>query len=222
MGLVVPWFLGFPSQDLIEGARKSLAQSELFTLVDRFCEEALESFKRKEWISFFWGYHSSFKTMGAWIQQLWAESLAKEKTLLGHQAPQVSTPMVALGSVDQHSLLQQVLEGAKDKWVILLGRENQLPQVVQTTSGWVGLPYLEEFDFNRVLPVLKQATRQALEDQKVSFIELISGPISLESLGAQFLFWELVIATLALELEIDAYDQPGVELAKRHIPGLFR
>jgi glucose-6-phosphate isomerase len=159
--------------------------------------------------------------MGAWIQQLWAESLAKEKTKDGLLAPRVSTPLVALGSVDQHSLLQQVLEGARDKWVVLFGKAGMPQTPLQSETPWTGLPYLDKFDFNQVLPILRLATRKALEDKKISFVELISGPTHLKQLGAQFIFWELVIATLALHFNIDAFDQPGVELAKRHIPGLF-
>jgi len=60
------------------------------------------------------------KNFGSWYQQLWAESLAKTHTRSGQVAPRVSTPMSAVGAADQHSILQQVMEGAKDKFVVFM------------------------------------------------------------------------------------------------------
>ena len=50
-----------------------------------------------------WPYADKLKTFGAWWRQLWAESLGKKG--------QGTTPVAALGPVDQHSQLQLFLDG---------------------------------------------------------------------------------------------------------------
>src|SRR5690606_36999200 len=76
------------------------------------------SFQQDKWITLFWYYNSRAHSLGMWLNQLWAESLGKRTNRQTQPAPRASTPMWAIGAVDQHSVLQQVMEGTKDKFVL--------------------------------------------------------------------------------------------------------
>src|SRR5262249_39107728 len=80
----------------------------------------LASWGREEWITLLWTYGDGLRPFTQWLQQLWAESLAKAVDRSGRPAPRVSFPVPCVGTLDQHSLLQQVTEGARDKWVWIL------------------------------------------------------------------------------------------------------
>ncbi len=195
------------------GAKQALVDSENITQVTA---QFLASFARQEWISFFWFYSSQYAYFGRWLQQLWAESLAKSQNRQGGAPPRVSTPMWALGSCDQHSLLQQVMEGDRDKFVIFTS-------VKQIESDICGLQETQfpaqQFFLKRSMGQLIKAqsigTSQALNQQNVSTLRLQILDLSCQSFGYQMMFWQLVVATLGECLDINAFDQPGVELGKR-------
>ena len=114
VGLLPAAFYGLDLEAVRAGAAWALTQDDL---VVRYTAQALMSFERNEWISLFWAYADGMKDFGAWIQQLWAESLGKAKGRDGGTAKRASTPIPAVGSSDQHSILQQVIEGKNDKFL---------------------------------------------------------------------------------------------------------
>ncbi len=59
------------------------------------------------------------------------------------------------------------------------------------------------------------ATQEALTQNGVSTMTLKTKVLDEHTLGYQFMFWELVVAGLGEYMQIDAFDQPGVELGKR-------
>jgi glucose-6-phosphate isomerase len=171
-----------------------------------------QSFLRNEWITQFWIYSDRLATFGAWLQQLWAESLAKSQTRQGAKAPRVSTPMACVGAVDQHSILQQVAEGERDKLILFFDIVGEKDQVVPNL-----FPELKHLDGNGLQSVLEaesQATLQALSQAGVSNLRLELDGLTAASLAACFMLFELVIGTLGEGFDINAFDQPGVENGK--------
>jgi len=176
----------------------------------------LQSFERQEWISFFWFYGSRYQNFGRWIQQLWAESLAKKLNRQNQVAKRVSTPMWAIGSSDQHSLLQQVIDGAKDKFVIFQRvREIEAGGAKLSSTQFAIQDFFLGHTMGQLIKAQAKATCQALNEHKISTMTLELADTSPECLGAQLLFWQLVVASIAEVLDINAFDQPGVELGKR-------
>lgn len=162
-----------------------------------------------------WSYNSRMKNFGLWFQQLWAESLGKAVKWDGSPAPRVSSPLCAVGASDQHSILQQVMERAKDKFVVFQrfadtegGTKKILqPQFPETKS-------LQGRTMGALLGVEAQSTQETLNHNGVSTLTLSYKALDEESLGYQFMLWELVVAGLGEVLGINAFDQPGVELGK--------
>jgi glucose-6-phosphate isomerase len=153
---------------------------------------------------------------GRWIQQLWAESLAKKIDNKGKTALRTSTPMPCLGAMDQHSLLQQFMEGANDKYFVFLKFSHLLnfgPRLQKSTT--VGMEIMQNRTMGELLFAEAKATRQALEMQGRHTIELELQDTSIRSIGYLFMFFQLVVAGLGQMMDINAFDQPGVELGKR-------
>ncbi|MGZ3798001.1 MAG: glucose-6-phosphate isomerase [Pseudobdellovibrionaceae bacterium] len=212
VGLVPAAFAGLNLEKIRQGALQALADQErVVALMAQFAE----SFERGEWISLLWSYNSRMKNFGLWFQQLWAESLGKAVKRDGSPAPRVSTPLCAIGASDQHSILQQVMEGAKDKFVIfqrfgdseggrLKIRQAQFPET----------QCLEGRSMGELLGVEAASTQEALNQKGVSTLTLKYKALDEESLGYQFMLWELVVAGMGEYLGINAFDQPGVELGK--------
>lgn len=213
VGMLPMAFLGLPLSEFREGAHLALRQRKLLTELMAYFSQ---SFRRQEWITFFWFYSSIYENFGRWLQQLWAESLAKTQNRKGQPAPRVSTPMWGIGSSDQHSVLQQLMDGAHDKLIVFsrFAPTEQGGEILEKTH----FPSQEFFQGHRMgqlIAAQAQGTQQALNERGVSTLTLLVEEISPRSLGFQLMSWQLVVAGLGELLDLNAFDQPGVELGKR-------
>lgn len=213
VGMFPAAFAGLNIESILKGAREVLNNEE--TLLN-FCTQMLESFRNNQWITIMWIYSEGLKTFGLWFQQLWAESLAKKLTYSGTPAPRVSTPMMMVGSNDQHSMLQQVMEGEKDKFVIFVrsNREENFGEKLNSVL-FDGYEFLKNESMGKVLKAQSIGTQEALLKEGVHSTTIELTKFDEEEMGALFLFFEMVIALLGQHHNIDAYNQPGVELSKR-------
>lgn len=207
VGMLPTAFLGVPISEMRAGAELALKETHQISL---FMSEAMMSFRRFEWISFFWFYSSEFRSFGGWLSQLWAESLAKK------DAHRVSTPMMSIGACDQHSLLQQVMEGAKDKWVVFFRfLDCESDKIKLERSEFPSQNFLQKKSLGEVLAAEAVGTERALHLQQISTMSLMVDEVSPRSVGYLFMFFMLVVAGLGEQLGLNAFDQPGVELGKR-------
>lgn len=195
------------------GAKRALERKDFVAdLMARFHD----SFARNEWITVFCFYESLGRLLGAWIQQLWAESLGKKTTWDGQPAPRASTPMSAIGAVDQHSFLQQLMEGAKDKFVVFIrtdAAESGSRKLAKATFAETKV--LVSHPLGRLLRAEALATEDALHQSGVSTLTLKTSVLDEEGLGETFMLLQLIVAGLGEMMNINPFDQPGVELGKR-------
>lgn len=212
VGMVPAAYLGHAVETFREGAQDACVDSEITV---EAVAQTLASFERGEWITVFWCYSDLLGQLGNWIQQLWAESLAKSKTKNGQNAPRVSTPLPLVGANDQHSILQQVMEGARDKFIWFIGA-GDVENSGHAMREVIGLPkFLNGQTLGKILSAERRATQKALQSQGIHSLNLMVAELNPRSLGYLFQFFENVVAALGEALEIDAFDQPGVELGKR-------
>lgn len=213
VGLLPAAFYGLDLDLLREGAVWALAQEEL---ISRLAAQSLMSFDRSEWVTFFWAYSDGLRDFGLWTQQLWAESLGKAKNRKSGPAPRASTPIPAVGSSDQHSILQQVMEGSRDKFLWFLRveeSENGGPSLERNLFDCQGLMHGKTM--GQLFGAMATATRAALEQEGVQSLTLTTERLDEKSMGALFMILELVVGTIGEALDINAFDQPGVELGKK-------
>ncbi len=205
---------GADVEKLLMGARRAnrraletAAKSALVLyLLDRY---------RKKPVHVFMPYGRRLFGVAQWFAQLHAESLGKARNLEGSRVHAGPTPLAALGPTDQHSLLQLLREGPFDKAVVFLrmrepGEDLTLPAI----TGLEAFEYL----FGKTLFTLQEAeaegTRRALLEAGRPSLTLWIDRADAESLGElyQFLMWQT--AFLGALYGVNAFDQPGVELAK--------
>lgn len=217
VGMFPAAFLGFSIDDFMAGAKKAIEETQK---VSTLMSVVQESYQRNCWITFFFFYNSGYAQMGRWIQQLWAESLGKKVDRKNQKAPRASTPMWGIGACDQHSLLQQLMEGEKDK-LIIFNRYLDLESDRLRLEGthFPSQKFFVGHSMGELLAAQAQGTAEALEFEGAPVVSLQWTQDSDQnypmSVGYQFMFWQLVVAGLGESLDINAFDQPGVELGKR-------
>lgn len=212
VGMFPAAFLGLDLEKIRVGAKRALLDTATVT---QTMAQVLMSYQREEWITLLWSYNSRLKNFGGWYAQLWAESLGKNQTRTGAAAPRVSTPMAAIGASDQHSILQQVMEGTKDKFVIFMRSEESEggSQKIHKTH-FKETADLHGRTMGELLRAEALATQEALNQNGVATMTLKMKALDEETLGYLFMFWQLVVAGMGEYLKIDAFNQPGVELGK--------
>ena len=199
----------------IHGFRKgALAALKDEPHIQHLAVQTLASFDRKEWITVFWFYTSSGVSLGRWVQQLWAESLGKKKSKNGGQAKRASTPMSAMGSVDQHSTLQQMMEGELDKFFWFFRFESLEKNHPLRILNFSHLELLKNKTMGDLFAAQATANEKALNERGAHSLRIVYPDLNEFSLGHFFMTMELVVATVAEALELNAFDQPGVERSK--------
>ncbi len=165
-------------------------------------------------INVLFSYSSSLEKLTAWYIQLWAESLGK----IDAEGKSVGlTPIGLIGSVDQHSFLQLIIEGPKNKTVTFVRVKNfknnsKIPSV--SLKNLEKTDFVNELPFSELLNSQCDATLETLVERgvKVDVIELDS--LNEESIGALIFYFELLTALAGARFGINTYDQPGVEFGK--------
>jgi len=161
-------------------------------------------------------YADSLKYMADWFCQLWAESLGKNVTRKGQACNVGQTPAKSLGVTDQHSQLQLYTEGPYDK-VITLMKVEEFRTVSPIPHGCEQFPdvaFLGGKTLNALLEAERQGTEYALT-KKGRMSQCITLPqVNAHTIGQLICFFEMATAYAGELLDIDAFNQPGVEESK--------
>jgi glucose-6-phosphate isomerase len=168
-------------------------------------------------------YSYQLKDLADWYRQLWAESLGKQHDLAGQPTVVGPTPIKALGATDQHSQVQLYREGPNDKVFIFLevekfGRDVRIPKVKGTPDA---LRYLEGASLGRLLNAEKRATEFALVASQRPCLTIRFPRINAETVGQFIMLWEAATSIAGGLLNINAYDQPAVQLGKDYTYALM-
>ena len=170
--------------------------------------------EEKHGIQFLMPYLSQLKLFTDWWVQLWAESLGKKNTQGVSVGP---TFMGALGTRDQHSLLQLFKEGPNNKVIgfIDVAFHSEGLKVGNPPLSSPQFEYLSSHTFEEINSKALLATAKSLHSARVPTYSLKFNELTAKSLGAFTLFQELACAFAGELYEINAFNQPGVEEAKR-------
>jgi len=174
------------------------------------------SWQKGKNISVFMPYADGLKTMADWYAQLWAESLGKRFDRQGRIVHSGQTPVKALGVTDQHSQVQLYVEGPDDKVITFVTvekfNENQkipvdaeLPEDIQFLGGQT----LEE-----LLSAEQKATEYALTLAGRQHQKMILSSLDAYNVGQLLLLLEWETTYMGELLNINTFDQPGVEEGK--------
>ncbi len=151
-------------------------------------------------------YSQRLASLGRWNQQLIAESLGKNDV---HNP----IPMAAVGTQDQHSLLQQWMEGPRNSWHLFLCEEMKTElEVPHNVAG--PLSYMAGKSFGSLLDACYQGTSKALTTAKRPHVTITLTRLDEFHLGQLFFCFMAEVVLLGKLYRIDPYGQPGVELGK--------
>ncbi|MDY0195240.1 MAG: glucose-6-phosphate isomerase [Sulfurovaceae bacterium] len=167
-------------------------------------------------INCIFAYSETLKYFCEWYVQLWGESLGKKQR---HSAFNVGlTPVGLIGPKDQHSFLQLLMEGTRDKSATFIKIEDFKDKL---TIPDISLPYLESLDiingikFHKLINMQCDATLEALKAQgDFPLDEIVIKAVDEHSIGELMYYYELLTSMVGQLIDVDTYNQPSVELGK--------
>ncbi|MDP6874681.1 MAG: glucose-6-phosphate isomerase [Alphaproteobacteria bacterium] len=153
-------------------------------------------------------YAEAFKPFVLWYRQIWAESLGKQG--------QGTTPIDALGPVDQHSQLQLYLDGPRDKLftVMTVSQDGRGPVVDAALANSLGQDYLAGRSIGDLVGAMQSATADTLVKNGLPVRRLSAERLDERTLGALFMHFMLETLFAADLMGVDAFGQPAVEESK--------
>lgn len=161
-------------------------------------------------------YSARLRDVADWFRQLWAESLGKETDRQGQIVNTGPLPVKALGVTDQHSQLQLYAEGPDDKVLTFLGVKEFDTTVLIPPPGpeAEALSYLSGHTLAELLWAEQKSTAWALAKRGRPSLTITLPRVDAFSLGALLYLLEMATAIAGELYDVNAYDQPGVELGK--------
>jgi len=162
-------------------------------------------------------YTESLRYFNQWYVQLWGESLGKKQR---NSAFNIGlTPVGLTGPKDQHSFLQLIIDGTRDKTVTFIKLENF---EVSSPIPNITLKHLEDTDiinnieFSTLINLQADSIIESLKKvQRIPLDEISIKQQDEFSIGQLIYYYELLTSLVGDLLNINTYDQPGVESGKQ-------
>lgn len=219
VGVLPAALLGIDVAALLKGASEMSAQCETGNLPGNPAGvfgvlQYLSDTKHGRVISVLMPYSDPLRELAAWFVQLWAESLGK------HRADGTSvggTPLPALGATDQHSQVQGFMEGPPNKaisFISVKSRGVDVP-IPHEFSHVTELAYLGGHTLGELIDVEQRASAGALAKRGRANLTIHIDEVDAWHLGALMQLLEIATAYAGQLYDVDAFNQPGVELGKQ-------
>jgi glucose-6-phosphate isomerase len=172
---------------------------------------------RGKGIAVLMAYADRLERMTRWYVQLWAESLGKDG--------KGTTPIGALGPVDQHSQLQLYIGGPRDKLftVVTVGAAGRGPRMDAKLAALAGEPDFAGKTMGDLIAAQGRATAETLVKNGCPVRTIHLERLDEARLGELLMHFMLETIVAAHLLGVDPFDQPAVEegkvLAKKYLAG---
>src|SRR6266508_1576604 len=155
-------------------------------------------------------YKDRLALFAKYLQQLVMESLGKEKDLDGNIVHQGIAVYGNKGSTDQHAYVQQLRDGVLNFFVTFIEVRKDRPasgaQPFEVEEGMASGDYLQGF---------LRGTCSALYENGRESITMSIPEVNAFNVGALIALYERAVGFYASLVNINAYDQPGVEAGKK-------
>jgi glucose-6-phosphate isomerase len=155
-----------------------------------------------------WPYADRLAVFGGWWRQLWAESLGKDG--------KGSTPVSVLGPVDQHSQLQLFRDGPGNALftIVTVDTKGKGQMAPKAAAKSLKLDYLAGKRLGDLVDAEARATAQTLFKNGRPVRGLHVPEVNAFSMGALMMHFMLETILMGRLMEVDPFDQPGVEEGK--------
>ncbi|KAA6231152.1 glucose-6-phosphate isomerase [Campylobacter sp. LR264d] len=218
VGIVPLCFCGYNANSLLQGAKACFEdffkhkKDELLQKAYHYCTHKNAN------INVLFSYSDAFKGFNEWYIQLIAESLGKKQ---GYKRIGL-TPIALIGARDQHSFLQLIMDGPKNKTITFLKIKDSTKSLHIPNICFKFLDSLSNnVSLHDLLNAQCDATMHALiaENLSVDVIELER--LDAWHCGYLMYYYELFTSLCGIMLGINTYDQPGVEIGKLILKNLL-
>ena len=153
-------------------------------------------------------YADRLGRLAAWFVQLWAESLGKNG--------EGTSPIAALGPLDQHSQLQLYMDGPREHYVTVLRVDSRGagPVIDANLAKRAGAAMLAGRTVGDVVAAQAHAVPDALARAGRPVRTIDIAKLDEKTLGALLMHFMIETILAGRLLGLDPFDQPAVELAK--------
>lgn len=162
-------------------------------------------------------YSDNLKLMADWYCQLWAESLGKAVDYAGNTVNAGTTPVKSLGVTDQHSQVQLYIEGPYDKVITFISVEKygcEMP-IAHGCEDIPDVGFLGGHTMQELIQAENKATAYALMRAGRCNYTINMPEVNAFTLGQLMYMLELQTAYTGALLNINTFNQPGVENGKK-------
>ena len=150
-------------------------------------------------------YRDRLQVFSKYLQQLVMESLGKKFNRKGEIVHQGISVFGNKGSTDQHAYVQQLRDGIDNFFCVFI-------ELLDTPNGNYNFDSENPKEF---LSGFLQGTRSALSNENRQSITITLDKLNCLTLGALIALFERAVSFYAELVDINAYDQPGVEAGKK-------
>src|SRR6266516_1758350 len=152
-------------------------------------------------------YKDRLALYSKYLQQLVMESLGKKEDLDGNIVHQGIAVYGNKGSTDQHAYVQQLRDGVLNFFVTFIEVDkDRHGTALEVENGFTSGDYLHG---------LLRGTRSALYESGRESITVSIAEVNAFNIGALIAMYERAVSFYASLININAYDQPGVEAGKK-------
>lgn len=216
VGVVPLTIAGYDVKSILEGAS---------TMVERFFSGKenhllkkaafLSVHKKQTPMNVIFSYANCLEDFTKWYVQLWGESLGKIDKHANHTG---LTPIGHIGSVDQHSFLQLIMQGPRDKTVTFIKVDNfekdmKIPNI--TLKFIEKTNYINGYSFNELIDGECEATKKSIIEEGINVDSITLDVLNEKNIGKLILYYELLTSVCGIMLDVNTYNQPGVEIGKQ-------
>ncbi len=162
-------------------------------------------------------YSDNLKLIADWYCQLWAESLGKAVDYTGKTVNAGTTPVKSLGVTDQHSQVQLYIEGPYDKVItfISVGKYACEMPIAHGCEDIPDVGFLGGHTMEELIQAENKATAYALMRAGRMNYTLNMPEVNAFTLGQLMFLLEMQTAYTGAMLNINTFNQPGVENGKK-------
>ncbi|CAA2142372.1 glucose-6-phosphate isomerase [Hyphomicrobium sp. ghe19] len=153
-------------------------------------------------------YADRLGRLAAWFVQLWAESLGK--------GGEGTTPLGALGPLDQHSQLQLFMDGPRDHYltVVRVASQGVGPRIDPDLARIAGADMLGGHTVGDIVSAQSHAVPEALARAGRPVRTIDIAKLDEKTMGTLAMHFMIETILAGRLLGVDPFDQPAVELAK--------
>ncbi|MBR1770231.1 MAG: glucose-6-phosphate isomerase [Bacteroidales bacterium] len=219
VGLIPIAVAGFDIRQLIAGAKlqreESLFNDSAESDAIKYVTARNILYNKGKTIELLVNYQPNLVFLSEWWKQLYGESEGKENKGL--------FPASVSNTTDLHSMGQYIQEGRRLMFETVLhieqtGRRLPIPEQEIDDDK---LNYLKDFSLTQINHKAEEGTRLAHLEGDVSQITLSTEKIDVQTIGRLIYFFELCCGVSGYVLNVNPFDQPGVENYKKKMFSLL-